>query len=66
MKKQDSLKRVKGIMKETLERQVEMEFKRQDGAVSQHLCVAVQVSFCKTKQTQGLDRQTQNIQAAEE
>ena len=52
-------------MKETLERQVEMEFKRQDGAVSQHLCVAVQVSFCKTKQTQGLDRQTQNIQAAE-
>lgn len=47
-------------MKETLERQVEMEFKRQDGAVSQHFCVAVQVS-CEMKQTQGRDRQTQNI-----
>lgn len=53
-------------MKETLERQVEMEFKRQDGAVSQHFHVAVQVSFCETKQTQGRDRQTQNIRAAEE
>ena len=48
-------------MKETLERRVEMEFKGQDGAVSQHFCVVVQVSFCKTKQTQGRDRHTENM-----